>query len=82
MMAADFGQIEAGKILLDRGANINCLDTVSYALASSNILMREFLTLSFEILALCLQRATILCCALDRVFSLGITLLNEGHYTL
>ena len=29
MMTAGFGQVEAGKLLLEHGANINCLDSVS-----------------------------------------------------
>ena len=29
MMAADFGRVEAGKLLLERGAKIDCVDDVS-----------------------------------------------------
>ena len=29
-MAANFGRVEAGKLLLEYGANVNCLNVVSY----------------------------------------------------
>jgi hypothetical protein len=55
MMTADFGRVEAGKLLLEYGANIVCLDAVSVLNPNTEV---------HSIAAICIP-------ALEKVHSVG-----------
>ena len=51
MIAADFGRTKAGKLLLEKGAKINCLDKVSHVANSDDYIFSTPLQKNYTPLA-------------------------------